>query len=217
MPEKTSNTKLAENMPAEKNIVHEQKGKILLPIARAVISDALGKQSKSLDENLPWLHDKGASFVTLTMNQHLRGCIGSLEAHRPLLLDVKANAYAAAFRDPRFSPLSIAELDKTEIEISLLSPQQPLSFKDEADALAQLRPQIDGVVFKYGHYRSTFLPQVWEQLTDPTTFMVHLKHKAGLHPEFWHDDVELYRYTVTKFKEKDLLAEASTSNESLAS
>jgi AmmeMemoRadiSam system protein A len=217
MPEKTSNTKLAENMPVEKNIVHEQKGKILLPIARAVISDALGKQSKSLDENLPWLHDKGASFVTLTMNQHLRGCIGSLEAHRPLLLDVKANAYAAAFRDPRFSPLSIAELDKTEIEISLLSPQQPLSFKDEADALAQLRPQIDGVVFKYGHYRSTFLPQVWEQLTDPTTFMVHLKHKAGLHPEFWHDDVELYRYTVTKFKEKDLLAEASTSNESLAS
>jgi AmmeMemoRadiSam system protein A len=190
----------------EKIIAHEQKGKILLPIARAVISDALGRQCESVDETQPWLHDKGASFVTLTMNQHLRGCIGSLEAHRPLLLDVKANAYAAAFGDPRFSPLTIAELDETEIEISLLSPQQPLSFKDEADALAQLRPQIDGVVFKYGHYRSTFLPQVWEQLTDATIFMAHLKHKAGLHPEFWHDDVELYRYTVTKFKEKELLA-----------
>lgn len=94
---------------------------------------------------------------------------------------------------------------------------QPLSFKNEAEALAQLRPQIDGVVFKYGRYRSTFLPQVWEQLTDATTFMTHLKHKAGLHPEFWHDDVELYRYTVTKFKEKDHQPERRNNAESLAS
>lgn len=217
MPEKTKNNELAENKHAEKFIAHEHKGKVLLPIARAVITDVLGKQSESVNENQPWLHDKGASFVTLSMNQHLRGCIGSLEAHRPLLLDVKANAYAAAFRDPRFSPLTIAELDTTEIEISLLSPQQPLSFKNEAEALAQLRPQIDGVVFKYGRYRSTFLPQVWEQLTDATTFMTHLKHKAGLHPEFWHDDVELYRYTVTKFKEKDHQPERRNNAESLAS
>lgn len=200
MPEKTSNT-----APTEKHIEH--KGKILLPIARNVIAKALGQQSQSVDESQPWLQNKGASFVTLTMDQHLRGCIGSLEAQRPLLLDVKANAYAAAFRDPRFSPLTIAELDTTEIEISLLSPQQPISFKNEADALAQLQPHIDGVVFKYGHYRSTFLPQVWEQLSDTATFMAHLKHKAGLPPAFWHDDVELYRYTVTKFKEKDLLPE----------
>jgi len=217
MPEITSHTKHAKKLPAEKIIAHEHKGKVLLPIARAVIYDALGRKSQAVDENQPWLHDKGASFVTLTMNQHLRGCIGSLEAHRPLLLDVKANAYAAAFRDPRFLPLTIAELDTTEIEISLLSPQQPIYFKDEADALAQLQPQIDGVVFKYGHFRSTFLPQVWEQLTDAKTFMAHLKHKAGLHPEFWHDDVELYRYTVTKFKEKDLQAERNSNTESLAS
>lgn len=211
MPEKTSHTNLAEKV-----ITPEHKGRILLPIARAAISDALGRQSDSVDESQPWLHDKGASFVTLTMNQHLRGCIGSLEAHRPLLLDVKANAYAAAFRDPRFSPLTIAEIDKTEIEISLLSPQQALSFKNEADALAQLRPEIDGVVFKYGRYRSTFLPQVWEQLNDATSFMAHLKHKAGLRPEFWHDDVELYRYTVTKFKEKDFLPEHANKGERLA-
>jgi len=217
MPEKPSHTKHTDNMPAERIITHEHKGRILLPIARGVISDALGKQSQSVDESQPWLHDKGASFVTLTMNQHLRGCIGSLEAHRPLLMDVKANAYAAAFRDPRFSPLTIAELDTTEIEISLLSPQRQLSFKDEADALAQLQPEIDGVVFKYGRYRSTFLPQVWEQLTDATTFMAHLKHKAGLHPEFWHDDVELYRYTVTKFKEKDLKPEHNNNTKSLVS
>jgi len=182
----------------------EHKGKILLPIARGVIADTLGRPTEPAVEKLPWLHEKAASFVTLSMNQHLRGCIGTIEAQRPLLLDVKANAYAAAFRDPRFSPLTIAELDTTEIEISLLSAQEPLSFKDEADAIAQLRPQIDGIVFKYGLYRSTFLPQVWEQLTDATAFMAHLKHKAGLRPDFWHDDVEIYRYTVTKFKEKDL-------------
>jgi len=182
----------------------EHKGKILLPIARGVIANTLGRPTEPANEKQPWLHEKAASFVTLTMNQHLRGCIGSLEAQRPLLLDVKANAYAAAFRDPRFPPLSIAELNGTEIEVSLLSAQEPLSFKGEADALAQLRPQVDGIVFKYGHYRSTFLPQVWEQLTDATAFMAHLKHKAGLRPDFWHDDVEIYRYTVTKFKEKDL-------------
>lgn len=229
MPEKTIHTKPAdhlpaekhtrptENKPAEKVIAHEHKGKILLPIARNAITSNLGRKSDSVDETPLWLHDKGASFVTLTMHQHLRGCIGSLEAHRPLLMDVKANAYAAAFRDPRFSPLTVSELDATEIEISLLSPQQQIIFNGEADALAQLRPQVDGIVFQYSHYRSTFLPQVWEQLTDPTTFMAHLKHKAGLHPEFWHDDVELYRYTVTKFKEKDLQPKRGSNTESLAS
>jgi len=196
--------------PAEVTADLEHKGKILLSIARNVIADALGRQSEPINENLPWLHEKGASFVTLTMNHSLRGCIGSLEAMQPLLLDVKANAYAAAFRDYRFPPLTIAELDTINIEISLLSAQQPLSFKDEADALAQLRPQIDGIVFKHGHYRSTFLPQVWEQLTDATAFMAQLKRKAGLSPDFWHDDVEIYRYTVTKFKEKDLRQQHST-------
>lgn len=183
---------------------HERKGGILLPIARSTIGNALDRQIGDIDESPPWLQEKGASFVTLTMHQHLRGCIGSLEAHRPLLLDVKANAFAAAFRDPRFLPLTAAEFDDTEIEISLLSPQQPIAFSSEAEALAELRPQVDGIVFQYGHYRSTFLPQVWEQLTSPVTFMAHLKHKAGLHPDFWHDDIQLYRYTVTKYKEKDL-------------
>ena len=183
---------------------HERKGGILLPIARSTIGNALDRQIGDIDESPPWLEEKGASFVTLTMHQHLRGCIGSLEAHRPLLLDVKANTFAAAFRDPRFLPLTAAEFDDTEIEISLLSPQQPIAFSSEAEALAELRPQVDGIVFQYGHYRSTFLPQVWEQLTSPVTFMAHLKHKAGLHPDFWHDDIQLYRYTVTKYKEKDL-------------
>jgi AmmeMemoRadiSam system protein A len=206
MPERS-----LKNGPAD----HPHKGKILLPIARGVIANTLGRKVETADETQPWLQEKGASFVTLTMNQHLRGCIGSLEAHRPLLMDVKANAYAAAFRDPRFSPLSIAELDATEIEISLLSPQTSIIFSQESDALAQLRPMVDGIVFEYGHYRSTFLPQVWEQLPEAKTFMAHLKHKAGLHPDFWHDEVRLYRYTVTKFREKDLAQENSAAAERL--
>ena len=208
------------------NNITEHEGAILLAIARAVIANALGKQSPIqnpiVDEAQPWLHKLGASFVTLTINQRLRGCIGSLEAHRPLLADVKANAYAAAFRDPRFPPLTVTEFDATKIEISLLSAQQLLEFKNETEALAQLRPMVDGVVFEYGHYRSTFLPQVWEQLSNVKTFMSHLKQKAGLSAEFWHDDIKLYRYTIikfkeNKFKEKDMQHETETSVERLAS
>lgn len=211
MPENTLKTN--DPAVAEKPLVPKHPGKILLPIARGVISNTLGKPSKTADENSPWLHEKGASFVTLTMSQHLRGCIGSLETHRPLLLDVKANAYAAAFRDPRFSPLTVAELEATEIEISLLSAKQPLQFSGERDALSQLQPGIDGIVFECGRYRSTFLPQVWEQLPDANTFMAHLKHKAGLYPDFWNEEIKLYRYTVTKFKEKDFQQESGNDTE----
>jgi len=182
----------------------ENSGEVLIPIARASISQALGIPYGATNEDLPWLHEKGASFVTLTQNQNLRGCIGTLEAHRPLLIDVKANAHAAAFRDPRFSPLKAHELDSTEIEISLLSAMQPLMFSGEQEALAQLQPGIDGIVFEFGRYRSTFLPQVWEQLPDVDVFMAHLKHKAGLQPSFWDEEVKLYRYTVSKWKEKDI-------------
>jgi len=179
-----------------------ERGQILLPIARAAIADALGR-SHAAREDAPWLQEHGACFVTLTQEGELRGCIGSLEAHRPLLADVKANAYAAAFRDPRFSPLTVEELDYTRVEISLLSAQEPIACASEQDALAQLRPHVDGLVFEYGHYRSTFLPQVWEQLPHPGQFMAHLKRKAGLHAEFWAEGVRLSRYTVSKWKEND--------------
>ena len=177
-----------------------EQGKILLAIARATISSALGKPMQA-DESAPWLEAPGATFVTLTQQDELRGCIGSLEAHRSLLADIKTNALAAALRDPRFAPLSADELDRTQVEVSLLSPLAPLSFSSEQDALAQLRPNIDGIVFEYGPYRSTFLPQVWEQLPQPAEFMAHLKHKAGLSPGFWDKDVKLFRYTVNKWKE----------------
>ncbi|MGV3581087.1 MAG: AmmeMemoRadiSam system protein A [Methylophilus sp.] len=192
--------KATENAPIE-------IGQVLIAIARTSISSALGKPISKTSEDFPWLQEPGACFVTLTKNQQLRGCIGTLEAHRPLLIDVKSNAYAAAFRDPRFSPLTAEELPHTSIEISLLSAMQAMEFTNEKDALAQLKPNVDGVVFEYGHYRSTFLPQVWEQLPDAEVFMAHLKHKAGLQPGFWDNEVKLYRYTVNKWKEKDITKE----------
>jgi AmmeMemoRadiSam system protein A len=180
-----------------------ERGKILLPIARAEISRVLNVPARA-DESAPWLAEHGACFVTLTQGGELRGCIGSLQAHRPLLADVKSNAVSAALHDPRFAPLCAEELDITEVEISLLSPTEAMDFRDEQHALAQLRPHVDGVVFEYGRYRSTFLPQVWEQLPHPRHFMAHLKRKAGLPDEFWADEVRLSRYTVTKWREADL-------------
>jgi AmmeMemoRadiSam system protein A len=179
-----------------------ERGQILLPIARAAIADALGRRHAAR-EDATWLQEHGACFVTLTQEGELRGCIGSLEAHRPLLADVKANACAAAFRDPRFPPLAEAELDYTQVEISLLSPMEPMSVISEEDALAQLRPLVDGVVFEYGYYRSTFLPQVWEQLPQPEDFMAYLKRKAGVSADFWAAGVRLSRYTVSKWKENN--------------
>ncbi len=183
------------------------QGACLLALARAEISTALGRPL-SAEASAPWLHHPGATFVTLTQAGELRGCIGSLEARRPLLQDVKANALAAAFQDPRFMPLEQNELELTRVEISLLSPSETLTFNGEQDALAQLRPHIDGVVFEYRHYRSTFLPQVWEQLPDPETFMAHLKRKAGLTHDFWAESVRLSRYTVRKWKEPEAAREA---------
>ena len=104
--------------------------------------------------------------------------------------------------DPRFMPLSVEELDITTVEISLLSPTTAMDVRDEADALAQMRPNVDGILFEYGRYRSTFLPQVWEQLPQPRQFMAHLRRKAGLPEDFWEEGVKLSRYTVTKWSEK---------------
>ncbi len=176
------------------------KGRILLPIARAAISCALGIY-RTADESAPWLTEPGACFVTLTQQGGLRGCIGSLSAYRPLLDDLKSNAVSAALFDPRFLPLNEAELACTRIEISLLTPAQPIKFRDEADALSQVHPGKDGVIFEYGHYRSTFLPQVWEQLPRLRQFMAQLKRKAGLPDDFWNEQVKLSRYSVSKFSE----------------
>lgn len=180
----------------------QNAGSVLLPLARSAIARELGKLRPAADD-APWLRTPGACFITLTHDAKLRGCIGTLRPHRPLLEDVKANAVAAAFRDPRFKPLSAIEFDAIEVELSLLSPLEPLAFSDEQDALARLRPGIDGLVFEYGYHSSTFLPQVWEDLQKPVEFMAHLKYKAGLPPDFWDREVKLMRYTVSKWRETD--------------
>lgn len=188
--------------PASAATEDSERGATLLQIARAAIATALG-QGRTAAQDAPWLQALGASFVTLTQNGQLRGCIGTLEARRSLLLDVQANAVAAALRDPRFAALTLAELAHTEVEVSLLSPLQPLQFDSQVQALAQLRPGIDGVLFEYQQHRSTFLPQVWDQLPDPAQFMAQLKRKAGLPADFWAEGVRLQRYTVSKWKESD--------------
>ncbi|MGA8862722.1 MAG: AmmeMemoRadiSam system protein A [Gallionella sp.] len=182
--------------------MNSESGTVLLPIARAEISRALNVPCAA-DETAPWLSDHGACFVTLTQFGELRGCIGSLQAHRPLLADVKSNAVSAALRDPRFTPLTVEELDITTVEVSLLSASQEMQIRDEADALAQMRPGEDGIIFEYGRYRSTFLPQVWENLARPRDFLAMLRRKAGLPDDFWAEGVKLSRYTVTKWSEKE--------------
>ena len=141
----------------------------------------------------------------LRLDGDLRGCIGTVSAFRALAEDVRANAVAAAFRDPRFSPLVHDEFATTSIEVSLLGPCTMIVAADEDAALAQLRPELDGVVFEAGRKRATFLPQVWEQLPDRREFLAALKRKAGVPPTFWDDSVRLSRYSVEKFVEKGSL------------
>jgi AmmeMemoRadiSam system protein A len=179
------------------------KGTTLLRLARAAIGRELGFISHDLPRT-DWLDEPGATFVTLTLQGQLRGCIGSLEAHRPLIEDVRENAVASAFRDPRFTPLSKAEFADVSIEVSLLSKPESIRHNSEEDALAQLTPGRDGVIIEYGRHRATYLPQVWAQLPEPQAFIAHLKDKAGLPEDFWADDVRLSHYTVQKWREIDL-------------
>ncbi|MCF3629543.1 AmmeMemoRadiSam system protein B [Thalassospiraceae bacterium LMO-SO8] len=149
----------------------------------------------------------GACFVTLKKNGQLRGCIGSPEAHRPLLTDVAVNAYAAAFRDPRFPKLEAAELPQVTLSISVLSPQAPMTVRDEADLLAQLRPGIDGLVIADGGKRALFLPSVWEQLPDKRAFLMHLKRKAGMAGNHWSSTFTARRFVAEEAQSADLPAD----------
>ena len=176
-------------------------GPVLTGLARASIAKHLQTDHSAVVPRPGWLDDPGAAFVTLTQRGQLRGCIGSLVAHRPLHEDVAHNAAAAAFSDPRFPPLRAAELALTDIEVSVLSAPAPMPFTDQADALSQLRPGVDGVILTAAGRRATFLPQVWEELPDKREFIAHLLRKAGLPPTYWGDDVRLSRYTVTAFRE----------------
>ncbi|MDD5248555.1 MAG: AmmeMemoRadiSam system protein A [Rhodocyclaceae bacterium] len=179
----------------------DELGNALLIRARNAIAAEFGMPPQPEPAH-PRLAKPGATFVTLTRDGDLRGCIGSLEAWRPLASDLLANACAAAFRDPRFPPLAREELPATRVEVSLLTAPEALLVSDEADALRRLRPGVDGVIFEWRGQHATFLPQVWDSLPEPKEFLAHLKQKAGLAPDFWAPDVRLYRYEVRKWKEQ---------------
>lgn len=174
----------------------------LRALARASIRHGL-QQGRALAVDArtlsPALQATGASFVTLEIAGEMRGCIGTLEARRPLAEDVAANAFAAAFRDSRFPPLSAHEESRLDIHVSVLSAPEPMAVRDEADLLRQLRPGIDGLVLEDGARRGTFLPSVWEQLPDPRDFLAHLKRKAGLPPGHWSPTLRVSRYTCQVF------------------
>ncbi|MDH4192374.1 MAG: AmmeMemoRadiSam system protein B [Betaproteobacteria bacterium] len=181
----------------------EKAGHTLIGIARAAITGRLGAGNGYDIAGAAWLTRPGASFVTLTRDGRLRGCIGSLEAVRPLGEDVAENALGAAFRDPRFPALRIEEWARCALEVSVLSRPEPLSFASEAKLIAQLRPGEDGLIIEHAAGRGTFLPQVWESLPQPRMFLDELKTKAGLRADQDLARCKVSRYRVVKWCEGD--------------
>jgi len=169
----------------------------VLGTAAAAIESGLGRSIASPPDarHLPQpLAEHGASFVTLTLDHALRGCCGTLEPARPLLLDVWHNAQASAFHDPRFPPLTLAEWRGIELEVSVLTPCERVVVASEQELLLQLEPGRDGVVLAWQGMRATFLPKVWEQVSGAQEFLRRLKHKAGWPADFWAADLEVWRY-----------------------
>ena len=152
-----------------------------------------------LDSFSEALQQHQASFVTLQINHELRGCIGTLEAYQPLVIDVVQNARSAAFHDPRFNPLSKSEFPLLETHISVLSVPEAMEFDSEKDLLQQIRPGIDGLILTAPGHRGTFLPSVWESLPTTEQFWMHLKNKAGLPQNYWNSAIKVERYTTESF------------------
>ncbi len=176
--------------------------KMLLEIARGAIYSKLYNKVVINKENLvkkfPNFSKRAATFVTLNLDGKLRGCIGSLVAHKNLLDDLTLNAYKAAFDDPRFSPLTIEEFERVEIEISLLSQPLEIRYKDIKDLESKVNKNIDGMIIRQKNKQATFLPQVWEQLPKFDDFITHLFHKAGITDV--DIPIEVFVYTVEKIK-----------------
>jgi MEMO1 family protein len=180
----------------------DEAGRILLAIARDEVEKALFQKQKR-QANLAWLRQAGATFVTLTKNGGaLRGCIGSLQAARPVGIDVAENALGAAFRDPRFPAMTAQEWPQCSVEVSLLGAAKPIRFADEADLLSQIRAGEDGLILEHDGKRATFLPQVWESMNDKKLFLLELLKKAGLPADTRLARCKISRYRVAKWKEK---------------
>lgn len=183
-------------------LLSEEDRAILLAVAQASIEHGL-EHNRALEPDLPeypgTLHEHRATFVTLELDHRLQGCIGTLEPMRPLVADVARHAFAAAFEDPRFPRLRRWELSGIAVHISVLSPPTPLSIRHERDLLGSLRPGVDGLILHYRTQRATFLPSVWDHLSEPQVFLQELKRKAGLPGDFWSSELRFNRYTTESF------------------
>lgn len=180
--------------------------RLLLQLARDSIAHGMARgQALSVEVAvLPApLRQVRATFVTLLRGGVLRGCIGTLEAYRPLAEDVAQNAYASAFSDPRFPAMTATEMGNVEVSISVLGPATPMTFADELDLCAQLRPGVDGVIIELGQRRATFLPSVWESLPQPRGFFAALKHKARLMPGEDLSSLKAWRYATESFGDRE--------------
>ncbi|HFE38544.1 MAG TPA: AmmeMemoRadiSam system protein A [Gammaproteobacteria bacterium] len=189
-------------MPSTNLPYTREEQELLLSIATNSIASGLRygiPYAIDLEHYPPSFAKPSATFVTLQLNSQLRGCIGHLEASRPLAEDVSENAFSAAFHDNRFPQLTEAEFQALEIHISILSTPQPLSFVDEADLLAQIQPGKDGLILSEGRQRGTFLPSVWESLPHKADFLRHLKQKAGFPADYWSNRLSVERYTTFSF------------------
>jgi AmmeMemoRadiSam system protein A len=204
--EKRSQECQAEEMAmTETDRLTEEEGRQLVRVARETIRHALfGTEGQNLPEKAssPKFSGRHGTFVTLTINRGLRGCIGHIVPQETLIEGVRENALNAAFRDPRFRPLSKSEFDQIKIEVSVLTEPRPLAYSNGTDLLEKLRPHTDGVIIKQGYHQATFLPQVWEQLGDKKAFLTHLCTKAGLSGDTWqHEKLEVLTYQVQAFEE----------------
>ena len=159
------------------------------------------------------LQQKRASFVSLFINQRMRGCVGSLKASQPLAVNVAENAYNAAFRDPRYTPLSPLEAQRVEIHVAVLGDLHPIEFGDEPSLLEQMEAGT-GIVFNAGPRRSTFLPSVWKQFSTPSEFLRQLKQAAGVPESYWGDDISVQYYRLEEFSEATLETESTDSGTS---
>ncbi len=182
---------------------NNEQGQILLKIARNTIAEKFGYTKDIIDIPDDDVFRSGrGTFVTLKINEQLRGCIGNLESDSAVIEGVANNAINAAFNDHRFSPLSEEDFHKIDIEISILTEPVPLQYENADELISKLRPGIDGVIIKKGNAGATFLPQVWEQLPEPDIFLEHLCQKAGLAKNIWQSkDLEILIYQVQYFEE----------------
>ncbi len=191
----------------EDKLLNPQERSILLLIARKAIEKGVNRlplDDLELSKLPSRLQAHGASFVTLTKGGQLRGCIGALEAYQPLALDVQEHAMAAALEDYRFPPVTPEEVNSLTIEISCLTPSQPLDYSSEQELITKLRPGIDGVVLRSGIRRATFLPQVWEKLPNPQDFLTQLCYKMGAPGDLWkREKLQVLIYQIEEFKEED--------------